>query len=207
MSLSSALYSAFLLHFCTKQVGGNSRTTLSASIFSPSCDLDWNTVREQVIPSLQLWGLSVARGASVFCRFSSRSTAEKENGSNRAFQSPIYRSLHLSAEEFYRNYAYGCVAGRDAQAEAPTKPRAQLSTETRQLSLCNTSTQSSPDPALNWSLVAKASPDFHALKSPRLPPDHSSQVLVPSPSILFLERFSWEMPKCFLFDAFASRCS
>lgn len=73
MSLSSALHLAFLLHFCIKEVGGNSRTTLSASIFSLSCDLNWNAVREQVIPSLQLWGPSVARRASVFCHFSEHS--------------------------------------------------------------------------------------------------------------------------------------
>lgn len=83
---------------------------MSASIFSLSCDLDWNTVCEQVIPSPQLWGLSVARGASVFCHISPQSTAEKENGANRAFQSPIYLPPHLSTEKFYRNYSYGCTA-------------------------------------------------------------------------------------------------
>jgi len=106
MSLSSALHSAFLLRFGIKWVGGNSRTILSASIFSPSCDLDWNAVRARVIPSPQLWGPSEARRASVFRHFSSRSTAEKENGANRAFQSPVYLSPHLSTEEFYRNYAH-----------------------------------------------------------------------------------------------------
>lgn len=84
---------------------------MSASIFSPSCDLDWNAVCERVILSPQLWGPSVARGASVFCQFSSRSTAEKENGANWAFQSPIYLPPHLSTEEFYRNDAYGCAVG------------------------------------------------------------------------------------------------
>lgn len=134
MSLSSALRLAFLLHFYIKQVGGNSRTTSPASIFSLSCDLDWNAVREQVIPSPQLWGLSVARGASVFCHFPSRSTAEKENGANQAFQSHIHLPQRLSTEALYsqrRNYASEargcpppCLAETDAQAGASPKPRA-----------------------------------------------------------------------------------
>lgn len=66
MSLSSAPRSAFLLRSSIKSVGGNSRTTLSASIFSPGCDLDWNALRQPVTPSPQPWGPSVARGASVF---------------------------------------------------------------------------------------------------------------------------------------------
>lgn len=71
MSLSSALHLAFLLRFHIRGVGGDSRSASPASIFSLSCDLDWNAVCERLIPSPQLWGLSVARGASVLCHFPS----------------------------------------------------------------------------------------------------------------------------------------
>lgn len=141
---------------------------MSASIFSLSCDLDWNAVRKRVIPSPQLWGPSVARGASVFCHVSSQSTAEMENGANRAFQSPIYLPPHLSTEKFYRNYAYGhaavpstlgavpaslCEKGCSGRGSSKTEGRAEaeLSTETRQLSSRNPITQSSPNPAPNCS--------------------------------------------------------
>lgn len=95
MSLSSALHLAFLLRFHIRGLGGDSRTASPASIFSLSCDLDWN---ERLIPSPQLWGPSVARGASVLCHFPSQRTAEQENGANQPFQSCI----HLSSALFNR---------------------------------------------------------------------------------------------------------
>lgn len=88
---------------------------MSASIFSLSCDLDWNSVRQRVIPSPQLWGPSVARGASVFCHFSSPSAAEKENGAKSGFSEP-----HLSSSTSFNR---GVLRGITLTDAAPCPPR------------------------------------------------------------------------------------